>query len=515
MKVEQDDLRSEILKLKENNIRLENEVILLKEENLMLHQKVFGRKSEKRKPVDEGPSLFNEAEATADAEEAAKPEQETITYTRDKPQKPGRKPLSDTLPREVVVNDLSDEEKVCPCCGETLERLCEESDDVSERLKYIPAKLVVVQTRTPKYVCRKCHADGEGEKSGILRQAPAAPSIIPRGIATPELLAFILTQKFCYAAPYYRLESQFASIGAAVSRQDMSNWQIMAGKALKPLDKLLVEAIRAGPVQRHDETRVQVLGTEGKSDTSNSWVWLARGGPPERPVVRYKYSPSRAHGNVAEYTQGYTGFVQTDGYPAYDCEFAGNAGITHVGCFAHARRKFVEAEKNGAEQKSAAIALNHIGKLYALENKLRKELADGEICAAEFVEKRKNAAEDILRKFKKWLDDRSKTVNSATLFGKAVSYSCNQWDKLTAYLGSEYLTPDNNASENAIRPFVIGRKNWLFFQCPSGAESGCLFYSLIETAKLNGLDPLGYLTKVLSRAPTTADWDSLMPWNLK
>jgi transposase len=299
----------------------------------------------------------------------------------------------------------------------------------------------------------------------------------------------------------------------------MANWLIKAGKALKPLDSLLKDDLKAGVVQRHDETRVQVMGEEGRENKKKSWMWLCRGGPPDKPVLRYKYSTTRGSENILEYVEGYSGFLQSDGYDGYDCAIKKHPGIIHVGCFAHARRKFVEAEKNSVDKKSAAIAIKYISNLYAIEGNLRDELNAKAITPVKFMSERAKQSVPILEKFKKWLDTHinailNKAPEARSLLEKAIYYSWNQWDKLEAYLSSVSLTPDNNLSENAIRPFVIGRKNWLFFNCPEGAESGCLFYSLIETAKANGLNPLAYLTKVIQLAPVTTDWSTLLPWNI-
>jgi len=189
--------------------------------------------------------------------------------------------------------------------------------------------------------------------------------------------------------------------------------------------------------------------------------------------------------------------------------------VTHVGCFAHARRKFCEAQKGKSDPKQISKALAFIRKLYAIEDELRAEAG---LSAEQFVMKRKEQAAPVLASFKRWLELRLSGACRDTLWWKAVSYTLNQWDKLTAYLGSEYLTPDNNASENAIRPFVMGRKNWMFYKSPHGAHSGCALYSLIESAKLHNLDPAAYLRRVFSDAPfaaSPADWEYLLPWNCK
>jgi transposase len=240
--------------------------------------------------------------------------------------------------------------------------------------------------------------------------------------------------------------------------------------------------------------------------------WLARGGPRETPIVLYEYHKSRAAVNAHDFLEGYKGYLQTDGYKGYDTALKDMSDIIHVGCFAHARRKFFEASKAAKKTGSALEGMKYIQKLYSVEDELRKQNLDDEV----FLEERKEQVLPLLDKFKAWLDRRTKEVVPSSALGKAINYTLEQWPKLAAYLESPYLTPDNNACENAIRPFVLGRKNWLFCQSPAGAESSCGMYSLIETAKENGVEPYEYLTMIFDKAPlaqTAQDWEALLPWN--
>jgi transposase len=255
------------------------------------------------------------------------------------------------------------------------------------------------------------------------------------------------------------------------------------------------------------------MGEEGKSDTANSYMWLAVGGLPDKKVIWYEYHQTRAAYNAKEFLQGYRGYLQTDGYEGYDAAIRGIPEIKHVGCFAHARRKFYEASKATKKPQSAEEGMKYIRKLYFIENDLRNQNMDDEV----FLNERKIRAGPILNGFKNWLLKRQEEVPPTLLLGKAIHYSLAQWDKMTTYLESSHLTPDNNACENAIRPFVLGRKNWLFSQSPDGAESSCGLYTLIETAKKNGLIPSQYLTALFEKAPlavSTNDWQKLLPWNI-
>ena len=308
-------------------------------------------------------------------------------------------------------------------------------------------------------------------------------------------------------------EKQFERIGVTISRQDMCNCQQQVFRGLAPLFELLKKEVKSGPVMRMDETTAQVMGEEGRSDTQKSYMWLSLGGLPGKTVVWYEYHETRAAYNAKKFLEGYCGYLQTDGYEGYDAALKDMPGIVHVGCFAHARRYFFEAAKVTKKPQSAQEGIKYIRKLYQVENELREQGLEPE----EFLAERKARAGPVLSDFKLWLLKRKEEVPPSLLLGKAINYCLAQWDKMTAYLESYYLTPDNNACENAIRPFVLGRKNWLFNKSPEGAESSCGMFSLIETAKQNGLIPWNYLTALFKEAPRASspnDWEKLLPWNI-
>jgi len=491
---------------KQNYQQLYHDYLILKEQYDLLIYKRFGRSAEQLLADEKQGLLFSEEAGQPTAEEEPAHELETVRSFARK--KAGRKPLSANLTREERIIDLPEEEKTC-ACGAVLTRIGEET---SERLQITPPRIYVERIVRPKYACRSCEGT-EDEGKPAVRIAPVEPSIIPKGIASPSVLATVFTQKYEMHLPYYRQEKQFEQIGVVISRQDMANWQQDVYKTLEPLLKQLKETVRSGPVLQMDETTVQVMGEEGRNDTQNSYMWLARGGPPGKEAVWYEYHPTRAAYNAREFLEGYKGYLQTDGYEGYDTAIKGMPGIIHVGCFAHARRKFYEAAKASKDGRSAQEGIKHIRNLYDIEETVRgKDLED-----AAFVSERKARAGPVLEKFKAWLIKRKEEVPPTVLLGKAIHYSLAQWDKMTAYLESPYLTPDNNACENAIRPFVLGRKNWLFNKSPEGAESSCGLYSLIETAKQNGLVPFKYLSAVFEKAPfvlTPEDWEKLLPWNI-
>jgi transposase len=375
----------------------------------------------------------------------------------------------------------------------------------------------VKETARFKYACPCCQGVASEGIAPTVRIAPVEPSIIPKSIASASLLSWIFTHKFEDHLPYYRQEKQFERIGATISRQDMCNWQQKVYQNLSPLFALLKRTVKSGPIIQMDETVVQVIKEEGRDYTQNSYMWLALGGPEKKKVVWYEYHPTHAAYNAKAFLEGYKGYLQTDGYDGYDAAVKGNNDIIQVGCFAHSRRKFFEASKASKTPQSAEEGIKHIRKLYYLEDELRSKYdkKENEKEAALFLSERKSRAGPILEDFKKWLLKRQPDIPPSTLLGKAINYTLGQWGKLVAYLESPYLTPDNNACENAIRPFVLGRKNWLFSQSPEGAESSCGIYTLIETAKQNGLIPAHYLTILFEKAPyasSSDDWQKLLPW---
>ena len=488
-------------------LEYQNKYLEIKERYDLLLYKRFMRSAEQLPADGNQPLLFTvEVEEPSRSEESETEEKTEVASHQRK--KPGRKPLDPSLPREEIIIDIPDSEKTC-ACGATLTKIGEET---SEKLEIIPERIVVKKTIRLKYGCRCCEGTEDEEKPAV-RIAPVEPSIIPRSIASPSLLSWVFTHKFEDHLPYYRQEKQFERIGVTISRQDMCNWQQQIYEKLSPLFVLLKAVVKSGPVLQMDETTVQVVREEGRDYTQKSYMWLARGGPPDKTVVWYEYHPTRAAYNAKAFLEGYSGYLQTDGYEGYDAAVKGIPAIIHVGCFAHARRKFFEASKAGKAARSAEEGIKHIRKLYYLEDELRsKNLTD-----EAFLIQRKERAVPILSDFKKWLMKREPDIPPTMLLGKAIAYTLKQWDKMVAYLESPYLTPDNNACENAIRPFVLGRKNWLFSQSPEGAESSCGIYTLIETARENDLIPAHYFTVLFEKAPYAVspdDWEKLLPWNI-
>ena len=288
--------------------------------------------------------------------------------------------------------------------------------------------------------------------------------------------------------------------------------------AAQPLVNLLGEALEDGPVLQMDETSVQVLKERGRPATAQSYMWVQKGGPPGKPTIRYHYAPSRGHEVPKHLLAGFAGYLQTDGYSAYGTALTGREDIVAVGCWAHARRKFDEAIKAHGPKKAkkagrARQGLTYIQQLYAIEHQAR----DQELDAEARYQLRQAQARPLLDEMRAWLDDGLTAVPPKSATGKALTYLAGQWDRLVRYLDDGRIPIDNNGAENAIRPFVVGRKNWLFANSTAGATASANLYSLVETAKANGHDLYTYLRHIFKELPAASSaeaYEALLPWNL-
>lgn len=500
------ELKQIIVRLQGDQHRYEQEIDLLREQVRLLYARIFGKKSEKG-AIDDSAAvqlpLFDMPEPEAEPE---KKEVEVHGHTREKA---GRKKLPDNLPRVEVVHDIPEEEKIC-ACGCMMSRI---GEDVSEKLDIIPAVIQVIKHIRPKYSCKSC--EGLETEGSVVKIAPVPKQIIAKGIASAGLLAHILVAKFVDALPFYRQEKQFSRLGVEIPRATMSNWSMKAAEACSPLLAILHEQIRSGPLINIDETTVQVLNEPGRAPTTKSYMWIFRGGPPDKPALVYQYHTGRAGNIAALFLKNYKGVAQTDGYAGYDF-IDSLPDIDHAGCWAHARRKFMEAQKGsgkGSRSGSVDVALSYIRQIYAVEKEGRqKEYSPEQLYAL-----RQEKTKPLLAEFRQWLEKKLLQVVPKSLLGTAVNYTFNQWSRLITYLDHGEVTPDNNAAENAIRPFVIGRKNWLFAGTQAGAEASACLYSLIETAKANNLEPYKYLRYLFEKLPFASsedDYRALLPYNL-
>lgn len=473
---------------------------------LLLHKR-FGASSEKSS-ADQF-NLFNEAEAVT--EQAAAEVSET-TVPEHKRKKPGRKALDKDLPRVVIEHDIPEEDKICGC-GRCRPRIGQET---SEQLDIVPPKVQVLQHLRYKYG-RHPDCDCVEDDGPPVTIAPIPPQPIPKSNASPALLAYIVIAKFLDGLPLYRLTKIFARIGLALCRGTMAGWMIRVGELIVPLINLMDEVQLDYDILQMDETSVQVLKEPGRAATSKSYMWVRRGGPPDKPIILFDYDPSRAGPVPWRLLADFKGFLQTDGYEGYGATGARET-IVHVGCLAHARRKFDEAVKAQAKNKTgrgglAKQGLALINRIYAVEREARKRGLE----AGARKKLRDEKAKPIWDELRKWLDSAIGQVPPKTLVGKALDYLDKQWPRLIRCLNDGRIEVDNNLCENAIRPFVMGRKAWLFADTPAGADASARLYSLIETAKANGVEPYAYLARVFAELPaakTAAEIDALLPWNI-
>jgi transposase len=500
------DLKKLISDLADSHTNLEEKNQFLEERIRLLQNELFGRKSEKQKFPEKDQlqlCLFDEPELP-EPEKVA-----TITVPAHTRKKNGRKPLPKDLPRIDVIHDIDESEKIC-ACGCQLSRIGQEE---SEKLDIIPAKMQVIHHIRYKYACKNC--EGVEDDGPTVKIAPLPVQFIPKGIATPGLVAQILISKYEDALPFYRQEKIFDRLGVDIPRSSMCGWSIKAAEHCKPVLELLHRKILSGPLVNIDETPVQVMKEPGRSNTSKSYMWVFRGGPPDKPVLIYQYHPTRSGQVPNLFLKDYAGYIQTDAYTGYDA-LGRRPGIYHVGCWAHARRKFMEVVKAGSgkgKKGHAETALEHIRKLYAVEKIARKD----QLTPDQIVELRQEKSKPVLEELEKWLNALSGQTPPKGLLGKAVNYTLKNWPLLVRYLEKGYITPDNNAAENAIRPFVVGRKNWLFSGHPNGASASSGLYSLIETAKACGLKPYDYLRYLFDNIPfakNETDYEKILPQNL-
>jgi len=493
MKIDTASLPDDPAKLKQLIAQMQSRYNLLEEKFRLAQQKQFGKSSETFSGQGE---LFNEAEDIA--ESVVEEEKQVSGYTRKQAK---RSKLPADLPRETIVHDLADEEKICDCCQGELHKI---GEDKAEKLKFIPAQVKVVEHIRPKYACRAC--EQTGTKNNI-KQAPVPASPIPKGIATGSLLSQIITSKYQYGLPLHRQEAMFKQYGIELSRKTLSDWMLKSGDLFAPLLTRLKQIQVQQPNLHADETPVKVI----KSDKATSYMWVYCTGTdspqpnnPIKNIVLYDYHNSRAALCPVDYLGTYAGYLHVDGYQAYEKTHA-----TLVGCWAHARRKFIDAKKVQGTKKTgkADMAMSFIQKLYGIESKVKGKTA------AEKYNARQQQAKPIVEKLYAWLIKQN--VLATGKLGEAITYLNNQWPKLVRYLDDGLLNIDNNRAERAIKPFVIGRKNWLFSQTATGANASAALYSIIETAKANGLIPFDYVMACLDElCKPQPDIEKLLPWNI-
>ena len=492
----------------ENTIKdLQNQVSNLTEMVLLLRKEKFGSSSEKtKKQIDGQLSLFNEAEVEADS----KSEEPVICrkgsmYHRKS--KTSREELLKDLPVEEFPCVLHPDDMFCNQCGTTLKEIG--FVKVRDEIEYIPAKVQIIRYMQQACECPAC----KHTTRPFIKKAAVPKSVLNHSLASPSSVSYVMYQKYVNSVPLYRQEKDWEQMGIALSRATMANWVIRSSQEhFEPIIKHLQKELLKREIIHCDETPVQVLKEEGKKPQTKSYMWLYRtGNDGKAPIILYDYQPSRSGDNAASYLKDFKGYVHSDGYSGYNKL----DGITRCGCWAHLRRKFVEAipDKKAADAPltSAEIGRDYCNQLFKVEESLKDLTPEDRFC------KRLELEKPILEAFWCWLD--SLNVLKGSALGKAVTYAMNQRPFMENYLLDGRCALSNNAAENAIRPFTVGRKNWLFADTPKGASASAAVYSIIETAKANGLNVFAYLQHLLLYMPDT-DWqnhpeelDDLMPWS--
>jgi len=497
-----EELKKIILKKDSIITNLQFDIFKLNETIKIYQHKLFGRKTEKL-PQEEQPGLFNESEVQ-ESEITNHSPQEKIKITYERLKKSGKRTLPSDLPRIEKHLDLSPEEKSKLEAEGTLTKIGEE---ISEKLEIIPQQVYVLKIIRAKYSFKKNDCE-----SKIITAAMDA-QIIPQGIATPSALAYVFKTKFVDAMPYYRQEKMFASLGIDLNRNTMCNWQInVYYNYLIRLVDLMKRDLRACSYVGADETTLQVIKEEGKPPDSKSYMWVYRGMGENKVILLYDYQSNRCGQNPKDYLEGFQGYLQTDGYDGYNLTVR-SSNIIHLACWAHVRRKFFNCFKVLDKDKypESKIILDMIKELYAVEKKIKLEKMTNDA----IYQFRQKEAKPVLEKIKEWLDTNVWLYPPSCDMGEAINYTLKLWPQLTVYVNDGRLLIDNNLVENAIRPFVIGRKNWLFAQNADGAESSAALYSLIETAKANHKDPYKVLIELFEKLPlakTDADYEKLLPY---
>ena len=414
-------------------------------------------------------------------EEAGEP---LVTRRIKKRHKHGRQQLPEHLERIEIEHDLDD--KSCPACGC---KRCRIGQEVSEQLEYFPASFKVLKHIRHKYACAKCDHDGYNPNISV---AAKPPQPIEKGLPGPSLLAYVITSKLGDHLPLYRLERIFERQKVHIARSTMCAWMRCAGELVTPLVELMIERVRNSKVIHTDDTVVPIQSPGAKQCRKGRiWCYL---GDEANPYTVYDYTPSRSRDGPARWLAGYEGYLQADAYGGYDGIFH-RENVVEVACWAHARRKFYDAQDSDEERAMQMLAL--IAKLYTIEREAKQSDDDVRLAL------RQERSVPVLEKIKAWLDREGEVVLPRSPMAKAITYAQNQWAALNTYATQGYLNIDNNASERALKRVALGRKNWLFAGNDAAAENHARLWSLIASCERHKVDPQRYLTSVLAKIGTT------------
>lgn len=489
----------------------------LYEQIALMRRRQFGPSSE---AMPEQAWLFDEAEVLA----AQQPCDDAAVDDADQAQDPAaasggaqtrrargkRAPLPSELARVDIVHEVPESERTCPC-GTPMVVIGEE---ISEQLDIVPMKVQVLRHIRRRYGC------AGGAHAPVT--APMPPQPLPKSNASPDLLAMLIAVKYVDGLPLARFEHVLGRSGVSVPRQTLARWIIRgAEQVLQPVFNLLRDTLLDHDLIHMDETAVQVLKEAGRAATSGSYMWVQTGGPPTRPVILYDYDPSRSGEVPKRLLADWRGYLMTDGYRGYDAVVKAQR-LTHLACMAHVRRGFVEATVGLPKGKPgrAGEAIDLIRRLYRVEREAKDAGVVGEPPAqtyARHLAARHERSKPLLKDLRTWLDTTRPKVTPSARLGQAIAYADKYWARIERYTARGDLPIDNNRCEGAIRPFVVGRKAWMFSDTPAGANASAMIYSLVETAKANRLDPYAWMRLLMRELPaarTGEDYEALLPWNL-
>ena len=500
------ELEAEVTKLKSENAELKLSNNWYIEQLRLAQHRRFGSSSEKTElPYQLG--LFNEAEALADVV----PEPETVeSYTRKK-RKGKRDEFYDSLTTEQIVHELPENERVCPDCGGPLHACGHEV--LRREVEVIPAQVRAVEHIQTVYGCRDCEKNSADNAPPMVKAPVPSPVIPGSGIASPSLLSFILCNKYVLALPLYRQEQELRRSGIHISRQTMANWIIFAAtRLLAPVYDLLRAELLKNDILHADETTVQVIREDGKKASKKSYMWMYHTGrETARQVALFDYQPTREGKHPLAFLAGFKGFLHVDAYAGYN-ELEKH-GVTLVECWAHVRRKFHDTlkalKKDDRQNTVANTGLEYCNQLFKLE----RDYDEQELGYEERAKRRDTQSKPVAEAFFSWAE--SVQPQPKSKLGQAITYALNQRAWLMNFLLDGRLELSNNRAERSIRPFTVGRKNWLFSYCARGAKASAVVYSIIETAQANGLVPFMYLNYLFQMLPNIPNeqFHECLPWN--
>ena len=490
---------------------LKNELDYLKAVIANKNKKIFGTSSEKVDPNQL--SLFNEAEKHSDSK-VEEPTLEEITYKRAKKNNTtSKKDNLANLERKVIEHKLEGDDLKCKTCGEELVEIGVKSK--KEIIKYVPAKLIIEEHIMYSYACKSCEKE-TGESNIISTESPK--TIFYNSMASNELIAHTITLKYQHAMPLYRQQSYFDMMGATLSRQTLCNWTMAASKVLEPIYNYMKEDLLKRNYIHADETTLKVINDNGKDSNSKKYMWLYMSQTNNKPIILYDYQSTRSSSCPRKFLGNYSGYLQTDGYSGYNSV----SGATRIYCLAHIRRKFHEIisnlDKEALKESRAIIGFNYCEQIYKLEKELREKYSsDPNYYDIRYKERNEKLAV-ILENFLEYIDKEIPVALPRSPLGKALDYAKKHVPSLKNVLLDGSLEVDNNAAEREIKPFVIGRKNFLFANTAKGATASSYLYSIIETAKANNLVIERYLVYLFDNLINIDITDSeclenLMPWS--